>query len=229
MQASFSEPALSRYFSFRLLLSEASRAWNLDPCKWFCLQMKNFILQSCSLLGHTAPPASQAVDSAACGVTHELLLWASFFLCCLSFSRAASASQLFPNTSNPVILPSSCFAFSWDLRGQASHNSRLSKYAQWKFWPPESQQHQRWVTRPCQPYPAKASPPLFGFLFHVFPCILSWEYNTLSFPSFSPLIHISHSPWSSLGGRISWKSPVQPPCQNCSLVRSSSPLNLESL
>lgn len=125
MQASFSEPAFSLYFSFRLLRSETSRAWNLDPCKWFCLQMKNCFLQSCSLLGHSAPPVSQAVDPAACGVIRELLLWASFFLCCLSFSRAASASQLFPNTFNPVILPSSCFSFSWDLRMQASHNSGL--------------------------------------------------------------------------------------------------------
>lgn len=132
MQASFSEPACkSSYFSFRLLCSEASRAWNLDPCKWFCLRMKNFILQSCSLLGHSAPPVSQAVAPAACGVIHELLLWASFFLYCLSIS--ASASQLFPNTFNPVILPSSCVSFSWDLRGQASHNSRLPKYAQRKL------------------------------------------------------------------------------------------------
>lgn len=125
MQASFSEPAFSLYFSFRLLCSEASRAWNLDPCKWFCLQMKNFILQSCSLLGHSAPPVSQAVDPAACGVTRELLQWASFFLCCLSFSRAASVSQLLSQHIQASHPSQQLLFFSWDLRGQASHNSRL--------------------------------------------------------------------------------------------------------
>lgn len=60
----------------------------------------------------------------------------------------------------------------------------------------------------CQPYPAKAAPPLLGFLFHIFPYILSWEYNTLSFPSFPHLIHISQSSQSSLGGRGSWRLPV---------------------
>lgn len=63
--------------------------------------------------------------SVSCFCRHRFFSVASVFL---------KLSQLFPNTFNPVIFPSSCFSFSWDLRGQASHNSRLSKYAQWKLW-----------------------------------------------------------------------------------------------
>lgn len=66
----------------------------------------------------------------------------------------SSASHLFANTFNPVILPSSCFSFSWDLRGQASHNSRLAKYAQWKLWAPEAAatelSHESVPAVPCQ-------------------------------------------------------------------------------
>lgn len=137
------------------------------------------------MLGHAAPAVSQAVDPAACGVIHEFLL---FFLCCLGFSQATPVFQFFPNTFSPaVILPSSCFSFSWDLRGQASHNPRLSKYAQWKLWASEVAA----AALSHESVPAQAAPPLSGLLFHLFPYLWSWEFSTLSFPSSAHLIHIS--------------------------------------
>lgn len=172
------------------------------------------------LLGHAAPPVSQAADPAVCGVIHEFLLWASFFLCCLSFSQATPVFQFFPNIFSPsVILPSSCFSFSWDLRGQASHNPRLSKYAQWKLWASEVAAA---AALSHESVPAKAAPPLFGLLFHLFPYILSWEFNTLSFPSSAHLIHISEF--------FGWRRFLfQPPLPRCSLVRPLSLWNLENL
>lgn len=93
------------------------------------------------------PPVGQAGDPAARGVVSVGIIFSLL-------PQFASASHLFANAFNPVILPkSSWFSFSWDLRGQASHNSRLSKYAQWKLWAPEAAaalSHESVPAVPCQ-------------------------------------------------------------------------------
>lgn len=185
MQASFSEPAFSSYFSFRLLRSEASRAWNLDPCKWFCLQMKNFILQSCSLLGHAAPAVCPAADPAARGVASVGIIFPlppQFFSSYLTVSVLFQHIQPFRHPSQP--LP----------RGQASHNSRLSKYAQWKLWASwSSSSSSSWVTSPCQPRLLHLSVGSFSTSF-----LLSCPGNTILFRFLA--WHASHTSQSSLGG-----------------------------